>query len=177
MLTCGGHETFSKWRLPLTESVKSSPKHFERMAAGIGAIFPIIIVVIFGTLLFLPLSPSITGTFTIQTTQGYPNKVDIRIVTASYSKQTLIRSYAARDGSLTLPVRPSETGAYTMTITVTYGDTTNMQKEFPSVGDGTYSFEFLYTWRQETSSVPYVVTISVSGTGIATVVNSFQVFP
>ena len=153
------------------------PKGPAPMIAGIGAIFPILIVILVGTLLFLPLSPSITGTFTLQTTQGYPNKVDIKIVSASYSKETLIRSYAARNGTLSLPVRPSEAGAYTMTITVTYGDTTIMQGTFDHVGDGTYSFTILYAWRQETAGVPYVITISVSGTGIATAENSFQVFP
>jgi len=149
-----------------------------KAAAGAAAFLPILVIMVIGVVLFLPLSPFVSGTFTIQTVQrDYQNTVDIRFASASHTRVTLTQSYWATNGSLTLSNRPAEMGQYSMVISVSYGGVTILQKSFDKIGDGTYAFEALYTLRQETNGMPYVVTISVSGSTIIPATNSQAIYP
>jgi predicted phage tail protein len=149
-----------------------------KAAAGAAAFVPIFVIIVIGAVLFLPLSPFLSVTFTIQTVQrNYQTTVDIQFTSASHTRVTLTQSYSATDGSLTLSNRPAEKGQYSMEILVSYGDVTILHKMFDQIGDGTYTLQVLYTFRQETSGVPYVVTISVSGPTIQPAMNSQAIYP
>lgn len=142
-------------------------------------IIPIVTILSVGSVLFLPVSPSISGTFSIQTIPSptsLKSRVEIKVVTASYSREPYIRGYFGGSGSLTLPIRPTQVGTYEMVLEVAYGKET-VVRSFEKVGDGLYGFKILYAWKQESATTPYVVTIHVSGPTIESSSVSFMVSP
>jgi hypothetical protein len=169
----------------MTESVKElePPSHDEEatmpkaapVAASSIILVPVLIVLLVGTVLFVPLSPSISATFTIKTV---PGRVEISIVTASYSRETLIKGFSAgATGSILLSVRPAQLGAYQLSIQVTYGTGNPLLATFEKIGDGSYGFKVLYAWQQESAGIPYSLTVSVSGQNIQTASFTFEVYP
>jgi len=170
----------------MTESIKGPDKSREgkgsvlpkAAAAGASMFVPVIVVLVVGALLFLPLSPTISGSLTIQTSHvGFESRVQVGITTASYSRETLLRSYSAGTGRIELPIRPSQTGAYTLTIMVSYGNSAPLNTTFTQIGDGTYGFKIRYILQSESANTPYLITILVSGENIQTVSISYMVYP
>jgi hypothetical protein len=131
-------------------------------------------MIIVGGILFLPISPKITGTFTIQTTTIYGQQnVAISLVTASYSKQTIAYSSFLGNGNVSLPLRPIQSGSYNLTIEVRYGSSSPQtwsepiaSHTFDSIGDGTYGFQVSFLFRQEQPGLVYLITLQVSGTNL-----------
>jgi len=178
----------------LTESVKSSAKHSEGedspvqdalAGAGSAVILPIAIIILVGLALFLPISPFLSGSFSITVMSG---SVQISFITSSYSKVPLVRSYSVFNtpGNLSLPVQPIGQARFTLTIEIRYGSVEQFQsgqlapiltKVLSGAVEGTYGFEALMFYMQETPSVPYIVTIHVSGLGIADTVKSTLITP
>lgn len=168
----------------MTESVKTteSPPHHEKSlafpqvaSAGVAVVFILLILGV-GAVLLVPYSPSISGTFVIQTIPTNPSQLSVFLTSGSYSKQPIIRGYFA-DGSLSLPVTPATSGPYTMMITISYNGNTLASQTYSNVALGTYGFQIGWFSRQETTGVPYVVTVSVSGLGIITQPVSFAIYP
>lgn len=157
----------------------SLPKGGGPVGGFVGVILiPIIVVLLVGSFFFLPLSPTISGSLTIETTQGYPqNHVKLTIASVSYSRDTLFRSISVGAGSIELPIRPLVVGSYTLTIQVSYGTASPLVQTFDFVGDGTYGFKIRYILQQETASTPYSITIFISGQAIETVSTTFMVYP
>jgi len=155
------------------------PKGGGPVGGFVGVILiPIFVVLLVGIFLFLPLSPTISGSLTIVTTQGYPQNHLMLTASVSYSRDTLFRSIPVGfAGSIELPIRPSVVGSYTLTIQVSYGTASPLVQTFDKVGDGTYGFKVRYILQQETATTPYSVTISLSGQAIETVSTTFMVYP
>jgi hypothetical protein len=168
-LRIGGH----------TESVKEKGHPLQNEGRRLREILiPIVVVLLVGAIFFLPLSPVISGGFSIKSTSfGPQTQVGITLVPASYTRDTVFNSYPAGSGSIFLPVRPSELGNYKVTIQVSYGGASFLTQDFDKIGDGTYGFKVRYIWQQESANVPYIITITVSGEGVQTVSTSFQVYP
>lgn len=154
------------------------------IAAGSGVIVVFFVALLIGgsVLFYFPISPSITGTFTIQTT----STVQISFFGLSYSKTSLVRGLAARNGNLTLTSRPAQLGSYTLTISVTYGSlddfshgllTPLLTTPYLNAGDGSYAFQILFLYRAETSGVPYIISVSVAGPTTQSVLVSVLVYP
>lgn len=168
----------------MTESVKTAKgilHHEESLAfpqaAGMGVAVVLIVVILgVGVVLLVPYSPSISGTFVIQANANNPSQVTIFLISGSYSKQPIIRGYFT-DGSLSLPVTPATPGSFTMTITISYNGNTLASQTYSNVALGTYGFQIGWFSRQETSGVPYVVTVGVSGLGVITPPASFAIYP
>lgn len=170
----------------MTESLKEKtpPSQTEGISlpkdgGPVGVILiPIFVVLLVGSFLFLPLSPTISGSLTIVTTQGYPQNHLMLTASVSYSRDTLFRSIpVGLAGSIELPIRPSVVGSYTLTIQVSYGTSAPLEQVFDQVGDGTYGFKIRYVLQQEAASTPYSITISVSGQAIQTASTTFMVYP
>lgn len=176
----------------MTESVKESqpPSPTEDLTLHRGPrggpvgglagaiVIPILVVLLMGSFFFLPLSPTISGSLAIETTQGYPqNHVKLTIASVSYSRDTLFRSITVGTGSVELPIRPSAVGAYSLAIQVSYGSAPALVQTFTQVGDGTYEFKIRYVFQPESASTAYSITISISGQNIETVSTTFIVFP
>lgn len=151
----------------------------SRAAPAAGLLVPVIAVLLVGGILFVPISPIITGTFTIQTTGGFQPRVEIGIVTAEYSRVPVVQAFGIpAEGEITLPVRPSEAGTYTFKLDVSYGNRFLLTQNFQQVGDGTYGFKIAFRSQQEYTGVPYLITITVSGPPITQPVSvTLQVFP
>ena len=154
-------------------------------SSGGAIILPILVVLIIGAAMFLPISPELSGSFSIKTIGA---SVQIEFGPSSYSKVALIKSYSVYNtkGSLTLPSRPLAQGNYNLTLVVAYGMTDQFQsgqlqplltRTFLYAADGTYSFDFLFFYMQETPGVPYIVVVHVSGMGIAETTNSILITP
>jgi len=144
-------------------------------------VVPLLLIVTLLALFLLPVSPFISGTFTIQTTGGH---ADIKILGVSYSKQSFLKGLSAPDGNLILTVKPAAIGTYNLTIEVRYGDPYRLpwpelilSRSFDNIGDGTYGFEALFLYRQESTGIPYIITIRVSGMYIPTTEVNFIVSP
>lgn len=143
-------------------------------------IISILTILSVGSFLFLPVSPSISGTFSIQTisTQGsVRSRVEIKVVTASYSREPYIRGYFGGSGTLTLPVKPTQPGTYDLTLGVAYSAGPAIEATFHNVGDGIYGFKILYAWKQESAATLYTITIRVSGQNVDSSPVSFTVSP
>ncbi len=155
------------------------PKGEGPVGGFVGVILiPIFVVLLVGSFLFLPLSPTISGSLTIETTQGYPqNHVKLTIASVSYSRDTLFRSITVGAGSIELPIRPFSAGAYSLTIQVSYGDGPALVQTFVILGDGTYGFRIRYVYQPESANVAYSITVFVSGQDIQTVSTTFLVYP
>jgi hypothetical protein len=170
----------------MTESVKgpdteeqtgdlSMSRRGGRGGPSIGIVLiPIVVVLLFGSFFFLPISPTISGSLTIATTT---TGVKLELSSVSYSRDPLFISISAGTGSIELPIRPLVAGSYTLTIQVSYGTSSPLVGTFPTVGDGTYGFKVRYILQQEAASTPYSITISVSGQAIQTVSTTFMVYP
>jgi hypothetical protein len=153
--------------------------------AGAAVIVPIAIILVVGLALFLPISPFLYGSFSITTVSG---SVEINFITSSYSKVPLVKSYAVFNtpGNLSLPVQPIGQPKYTLTIEIRYGSVEQFQsgklqpiltKTLSNAADGTYGFEALIFYMQETPSVPYIITVHISGFGIPDTVKSTLITP
>jgi hypothetical protein len=155
------------------------PKGGGPVGGFVGAILiPIIVVLLVGSFLFLPLSPTISGSLTIETIQGYPKNHVKLAASVSYSRDTLFRSIpVGLAGTIELPIRPSVVGSYTLTIRVSYGTGPPLEQVFDQIGDGTYGFKIRYILQQETAITPYSITISISGQDIETASTAFMVYP
>ena len=147
--------------------------------SGAATIVPIVLILIGGGMLFLPLSPKISGTFTIQSQIIYaaPVKVTLTLVMASYSKQTPAQNLAVGLG-VTLPIRPSQAGNYVLRVAVTYGGAPIASGRFYNIDDGTYGFQFTSGINfSESTNTPYNITIQVTGQNVLATPLSFSVYP
>ena len=144
--------------------------------AGVVIVVTIIIILAVGAVLIVPYSPSISGTFVIQTNPSNPYQISIFLVSASYAKQPIIRGYFA-NGTLSLPVTPAASGSFTLTITISYQEVTLTSQIYNQQSAGTYGFQIGWFQRQESTGVPYVVTVSVSGSTIGPQSISFAIYP
>jgi hypothetical protein len=146
-------------------------------AASAGVALVLIVVILgVGAVLLVPYSPSISGTFVIQANPTNPSQLTIFLTSGSYSKQPIIRGYFA-NGTLSLPITPATSGPYTVTITISYNGNTLASRTYLNAALGTYGFQIAWFTRQETTGVPYVITVGVSGLGIMTPPVSFAIYP
>lgn len=82
-------------------------------------IVPITMLLMAGAFLFLPLSPVISGMFSVST--DWSGRVDVRLGTAPYAQVPLMQSYCVGSGNLTMQLRPVQDGPYRIEIDVRYG--------------------------------------------------------
>jgi hypothetical protein len=145
----------------------------------------VVIAIAVGALI-LPVSPVISGTFSIKRV-GY-DALQVENLGSAYSKVPITETYALyeTEGSVTLPVRPAKAGTYTLTIEVSYGtfDQFNagtlkpiLSRTIEQIAEGTYGFEISFFYVQETPGIPYIVTVRASGAGLQEGSVSFIVTP
>ncbi len=152
-------------------------------SAGPAAAFPIVLIMLLGgaMVFFIPLSPSLTVTFSIGHTAVYPAQPTITAITWSYSKVTLASSAGATKGQILLSSANSTTTSealYTLTVAVSHSDQTlSGPTSFGPLGEGTYQVRAVYFPRQEQANIPYVVTIVVSQIGLPPVAVSVGILP
>ena len=178
---------YRDWLFPNTETgIAKSRRVYEEIvmprrpvpsAAGLGLLFPLLLVIIALSAIFVPLFPSITGTFSTQTVAGSPTSVQVKLLTASYSRQAIISSIGSSFNSITIPVQQVQTGNYILSIGISYSNIILANTTLPNAGDGVYVFKVIFNWRVETSGVPYIVIISVSMNGQFMGSISFVILP
>jgi hypothetical protein len=123
-------------------------------------VVPIIVLLVAGVVLFLPLSPAISGMFSVST--DWSGRVDVRLVTASYVRVPLIQSYWVGSGNLTMQLRPVQDGPYRIELEMRYGSTLLLNQTYSRVGDGLYGFKALFLFERANS---YIIRIRVSAPG------------
>lgn len=120
-------------------------------------VVPIIALLVVGVVSFFPLSPSISGMFSISS--DWSGRVDVRLATASYARVPLIQSFWAGSGNLTMPLRPVQDGPYRIEIEVMYGSTRLLNQTYSRASDGVYGFRVLFLFERANS---YTIRIRVS---------------
>jgi hypothetical protein len=143
--------------------------------SGFGLLLPFLLVIVTVSSVFLPLFPSITGTFSIQTLSS--GSVQVSLLTASYTKQTVIGTIGSTFNAITFPIQQVQTGNYVLNIGISYSNTVLSNSTLSNVGDGTYVFKVVFNWRVETSGSPYVVIVTVSMNNQVIGSLSFNVLP
>jgi hypothetical protein len=138
-------------------------------------IVPITVIFMVGVALLLPLSPTISGTFSIETVL---DRVGVRLATISYGRVSLMQSYWAGNGNLSLPIRPIQNGPYTIEIAVRYGTTLLLNRTYTRGGEGIYGFKVLFLFeRGSTDSYNINIRISVPYSSIPPVEIGYKIFP
>jgi len=122
------------------------------------AVVSIVVLLMVGIVLFLPVSPSISGMFSVST--DWSGRVDVRLVTASHARMPLIQSYWVGSGNLTMLLRPVQDGPYR--IEVRYGSTLLLNQTYSRGSDGVYGFKVLFLFERANS---YIIKIKVSAPG------------
>ncbi len=146
------------------------PRRPETIFAGPAyGLLPIVILIIAVVAIFLPISPTISGGFTVSAQGG---TVQVGFTSLTYTKSNLITGLSAQNGVLTITSTPATIGTYTINIYIRYGTISDfgagvlspiLSQQISGYGDGTYLFRALFLFRQESTSVPYIVTILVTG--------------
>ena len=151
------------------------PRQPPAPAVGVGIILPLVVILISVSVLLIPLTPSISATFSIQTTES---GVGLTLNTVSYSKLTLLGSLPTQtNGSIILPVRPIQQGSYELTIQITNSNSLIADQTFGQIGDGVYVFKAAFFLRQDSSTIPYLITLTLSGSSIQTTSINFSILP
>ena len=154
----------------------------SRRSAGPVATLPIMFIILLGgtMIFFLPLSPSLTVTFSIGHTMGYPPQPTIGAIMWLYSKATLASSAGIAKGAISLSYANSSASQAlcTLTVTVSYGDQTlSGPTNFGPLGEGTYQVRAVYFPRQEQANTPYVVTLVISQSGLPPAAITVSILP
>jgi hypothetical protein len=135
---------------------------------------PIIVLLVAGVVVFFPLSPAISGVFSVST--DWSGRVDVRLATASYVRVPLMQSYWVGSGNLTMQLRPVQDGPYRIEIEVRYGSTLLLNQTYSRASDGLYGFRALFLFERASS---YIIRIRVSAPGsiMQPVEISFRIIP
>lgn len=123
-------------------------------------VVPIIVLLVAGAVVFFPLSPAISGMFSVST--DWSGRLDVRLGAASYARVPLIQSYWAGSGNLTMQLRPVQDGPYRIEMEVRYGSTLLLNQTYSRVGDGVYGFKVLFLFERANS---YIIKIRVIAPG------------
>jgi len=134
----------------------------------------IIVILVAGAAFLLPLSPTISGSFSISTAF---DRIDVRLTTISYTRAPLMQSYSAGSGNLSLPVRPSQNGPYTIEIAVKYGSTLLLNRTYTRGGEGIYGFKVLFLFERGSDSYNINIRVSVPYSSMQPVEISYRIFP
>jgi hypothetical protein len=133
-----------------------------------------IVILVAGVVLLLPLSPIISGSFSISTAF---DRMDVRLTTVSYTRVPLMQSYSAGSGNLSLPVRPIQSGPYTIEIAVRYGSTLLLNRTYTRGGEGVYSFKVLFLFERGSDSYNINIRVSVPYSSMPPVEIGYRIFP
>jgi hypothetical protein len=129
-------------------------------AMGAGIILPafILIAIISFSILVLPITPTLTAAFKIDS-RASPT---FEVTEKAYNKVSLFASTSMTKGDITLSYLAGTVGTYSLFVAISYGGDTLSTVLFESLGDGLYQISVAYLPRLgEQPSIPYLVSFTL----------------